>query len=135
MANEQRLVDANVFIRDLTAMKSVYDAIALDGMIKALKEAPTVDAVPREAYEQVKWERDQAMEQLAEHRIPFGGIAPDVVEVVRCKGCKHYDNSEGIQWCHLNSKFYPGGTDWHSFPEDGFCSYGERRTNGETETT
>lgn len=46
MANEQRLVDANVFIRDLTAMKSVYDAIALDGMIKALKEAPTVDAVP-----------------------------------------------------------------------------------------
>ena len=101
----------------------------------SLKNAPTVDAVPREAYEQVKWERDQAMEQLAEHRIPFGGIAPDVVEVVRCKGCKHYDNSEGIQWCHLNSKFYPGGTDWHSFPEDGFCSYGERRTNGETETT
>ena len=45
MANEKRLVDANVLIRDLTAMKSVYDAIALDGMIKALNEAPTVDAV------------------------------------------------------------------------------------------
>ena len=51
----------------------------------------------------------------------------DAVPVVRCKDCKHYDNSEGICWCHLNSKFYPGGTDWHSFPEDGFCSYGERR--------
>ena len=38
----QSLVDANVFIRDLTAMKSMYDAISLDGMIKALKEAPTV---------------------------------------------------------------------------------------------
>lgn len=51
----------------------------------------------------------------------------DMVEVVRCKDCKHYDNSEGIQWCKWNSKFYPGGFDWHSFPEDGFCSYGERR--------
>ena len=46
MANEVRLADVSVFIRDLTAMKSVYDAISLDGIIKALKEAPTVDAVP-----------------------------------------------------------------------------------------
>lgn len=38
-----RLIDANIFIRDLTAMKSMYDAITLDGMIKALKEAPTID--------------------------------------------------------------------------------------------
>lgn len=53
----------------------------------------------------------------------------DAVEVVRCKDCKHYDNSEGICWCKLNSKFYPGGFDWHSFPEDGFCSYGERKDN------
>ena len=51
----------------------------------------------------------------------------DAVEVVRCKDCKHYDNSEGICWCHLNSKFFPGGLDWHGFPEDGFCSYGERK--------
>ena len=54
----------------------------------------------------------------------------DIVKVVRCKDCKHYDNSEGIQWCNLNSKFYPGGFDWHNFPEDGFCSYGERRNDG-----
>ena len=51
-------------------------------------------------------------------------------EVVRCNDCKHYDNSEGICWCHLNSKFYPGGFDWHSFPENGYCSYGERKYNG-----
>ena len=51
----------------------------------------------------------------------------DAVEVVRCKDCEHYDNSEGICWCHLNSKFFPGGLDWHGFPEDGYCSYGERR--------
>ena len=46
MANEKRLIDPSVIIRDLTAMKSQYDAIALDGIIKALKEAPTVDARP-----------------------------------------------------------------------------------------
>ena len=46
---------------------------------------------------------------------------------VRCNECKHYDNSEGICWCKLNSRFYPGGMDWHSFPEDGFCYYGERK--------
>lgn len=42
---EKRLIDINPIIRNLTAMKSMYDAIALDGMIKALEDAPTVDAV------------------------------------------------------------------------------------------
>ena len=60
------------------------------------------------------------------------GDAVDAVEVVRCKDCKHYDNSEGICWCKLNSKFFPGGMDWHGFPEDGFCSYGERKNDSET---
>ena len=55
----------------------------------------------------------------------------DAVEVVRCKDCKYYDNSEGICWCNLNSKFYPGGMDWHSFPEDGYCYYGERKDHAE----
>lgn len=37
-------VNADKLIKDLTAMKSGWDAISLDGMIKALKEL-TVDAV------------------------------------------------------------------------------------------
>lgn len=45
MENEKRLIDANVIIRDLTAMMSEYDAISLDGMIRGLTQAPTVDAV------------------------------------------------------------------------------------------
>lgn len=40
-----RYIDADEIIKDLTAMKSMYDAIALDGMIKALNEAPTADVV------------------------------------------------------------------------------------------
>ena len=42
-----RAIDVDVIIKDLTAMKRVYDAIELDGMIKALKEAPTIDPVIR----------------------------------------------------------------------------------------
>lgn len=48
-----RPVDADVLIKDLTAMKKVYDAISLDGMIKALKEAPTIEAEP---VKHGKWE-------------------------------------------------------------------------------
>ncbi|MDD6878274.1 MAG: DUF551 domain-containing protein [Clostridiaceae bacterium] len=39
-----KLVDAEPFIRDLTAKKSMYYAIARDGMIKALEDAPIIDA-------------------------------------------------------------------------------------------
>ena len=42
---EKRLIDINPIISNLTAMKSMYDAIELDGMITALKDAPAVDAV------------------------------------------------------------------------------------------
>ena len=44
MENKKRLTDVNPIIRNLTAMKSMYDAISLDGMIKALEDAPAVDA-------------------------------------------------------------------------------------------
>lgn len=56
MENEKRLTDVNPIISNLTAMKSMYDAIALDGMIKALEEAPAVYAaeVLREQWISVK---------------------------------------------------------------------------------
>ena len=47
-----RAIDADIFIRDLTAMKKMYDAIELDGMIKALKEAPTIE--PKQEWISVK---------------------------------------------------------------------------------
>ena len=72
-----RAIDADVFIRDLTAMKKVYDAISLDGMIKALEEAPTIDPVKDGyvsfgAYEQVRWERDVAIDQLNSYGVRLG---------------------------------------------------------------
>ena len=44
MENKKRLTDVNPIIRNLTAMKSMYDDISIDGMIKALEEAPAVYA-------------------------------------------------------------------------------------------
>ena len=51
----------------------------------------------------------------------------DAVPVVRCKECKHWDDSHGIGWCDCHSKILPTG-DWTMFNADDYCSYAERRT-------
>ena len=77
------------------------------------------------AHEQVRWERDIAMKQLEEHRIPFCGKAPDVVKVVRCENCTHRafldmgDEVGVIGGCGLF------GTPMMTC--DDFCSYGTRK--------
>lgn len=51
----------------------------------------------------------------------------DVVEVVRCKDCKHYDKE--YHQCKLHSEepdqYYTGFI--FCMQEDDFCSYGERK--------
>ena len=50
----------------------------------------------------------------------------DAVPVVRCKDCKHYvDRKEIHKKCCYVHLLTP-----HPMPEDGFCSYGERRKDG-----
>lgn len=46
----------------------------------------------------------------------------DVVEVVRCKDCKHY-SADG--WGYGNC--YRGSVEYLRMADNGFCSYGERR--------
>lgn len=48
----------------------------------------------------------------------------DVVEVVRCKDCKHLDKGENDSesWCECTRIF---GT-YFDVSEDDFCSYGDR---------
>ena len=46
--------------------------------------------------------------------------AADVAEVVRCKDCKHwYDDADCGMACEFTNM---------SQPDDGFCNWGERRT-------
>lgn len=65
--------------------------------------------------------------------------AADVVEVVRCKDCKHWH--EHLGWCDKHSHFIKYGTDgeefchpwesaeWKMFDADYWCADGERRDN------
>lgn len=55
----------------------------------------------------------------------------DVVEVVRCKDCKymcHY--TDGHLECRLLSDLKPIPTTYCTMNADDFCSYGERREDG-----
>lgn len=81
---------------------------------------PAADVVSKATFEQVKWERDTAMEQLNEHGIPFGGKA-DVVAVVRCKDCEY--RADGTDKGHYLCNRKMIGL----VRPDDFCSFGERR--------
>ena len=55
---------------------------------------------------------------IAQQDIEFVDLMPnDVVPVVRCKDCKHWEDG----WLGCCTKLHA------VIPYDGFCSYGERR--------
>lgn len=48
------------------------------GLIRSVvMKQPAADVVSREQFEQMKWERDIALEQLRMYGIPFGGRKED----------------------------------------------------------
>ena len=52
----------------------------------------------------------------------------DAVEVVRCKDCKYYKpRHQSAHW--KQTALCCTRTAWVNYPPDGFCSYGERRTD------
>ena len=90
-------------------------------------------------------EREKALEKVIEvkhHDPELSGVvlhryikeidlkdisAADVVEVVRCRDCKHSYRIDGVKEeydCAKNSAFAK------FFPGDHFCGYGERKTDG-----
>ena len=122
MATERRLIDANaLFPGRILAVNTKNPMETVEDLMSRINNAPTVDAVSRGVHDQVRWERDIAIEQLEEHGIPFGGKAPDVIKVVRCKDCKTYDKEVG--YCEAIG-ITCGAND--------FCSYGERKDNDST---
>lgn len=95
---------------------------------------PAADVVSRGLFEQIKWERDIAMEQLKEYGISFGAKkSDDVVKVTRCKDCKwsrernEYEMEylvEGVLICTSSDADVDC---WNPvFPEHS-CSYGKRK--------
>lgn len=47
------------------------ESVCGDIFLNFLDNAPTIEVVPKELYEQILWERNIAMEQLEEHGIGF----------------------------------------------------------------
>ena len=77
--SEQRLIDENVLLQKLSKMidycktdSKVNGLTALFQVGDAIMDCPTVDAVPRKVFDQIKWERDIALGQLEKLGISLG---------------------------------------------------------------
>ena len=56
--------------------------------------------------------------------------AADVVEVVRCRNCKHKVNFQNRIMCDRNARYSAVHSEWYGLTatdNDNFCSYGERK--------
>ena len=98
-------------------LKRIYDVLA-----NCEKPTPPpVSVVAWDVYEQVRWERDIAISQLKELGIGLGQIMPDMVEVVRCKDCVHWQPEPmgDVKMC------YKGALGRWTEPEF-FCACGEK---------
>ena len=84
-------------LSDLFEREAVGNCLDFGKICDVLDNVADAQFVSKGAYEQVAWERNIAMLQLKEHGIPFGGIAPDVVKVTRCKNCVY----NGVHTCPL----------------------------------
>lgn len=64
-----------------------------------LKSIPAADVVSRKAYEQIVWERDTAIRQLAEIGKNFGSKMNDVRPVIH--GRWEFDKRRGVYFCSI----------------------------------
>lgn len=77
-----------------------------------------VDVVSIEAYKQIMWERDMAIEQLAEYGVSLGEKKRDVEPVVRCSACRYSSSAEnGYEECLITDSIHQ---------PDFYCSLGRR---------
>ena len=117
------------------ALKAHYAWLPKDAMLTPkdfddiIDAQSAVDAVSVEAYKQIMWERDMAIEQLAEYGVSLGEKKRDVEPVVRCGKCKYAEiSSDGfIETCeYWNDEF----DTFHltTMHPNGYCSNGVERS-------
>ena len=121
-----RLIDADALLPKVVYyVNKNSPLLRVDKLLERIEKAPTIDAVPVGAHEQVCWERDVAIAQLKDYGVSFGEKA-DCVKVVRCAECNNGTvcaNMKGTKYvdCVLDDYSVRKPTD--------FCSYGERRSD------
>lgn len=105
-----RLIDADELYRKITDY--CYGAVDKSVAKRMIEQMPTIEP-PAKCIAKVQFDEDKMRE-----------IVDEVI--VHCKDCKHYIY-DGDRWlCKVLSNNYEPIVDLDS---DGFCSYGERRTD------
>lgn len=114
-----KLIDGD-YVRDEILYGEAYVSSELELYIKRVfDKAPTIDAVPKAAVEQLKWERDTAIKQLGSYGVGFCEEKKDLVAVVRCKDCKLYRDGN-MRYCQMTLC---------AVETVDFCSYGKEKTD------
>lgn len=107
-----RYIDAD----NLEEVKEIMYDVVGDGVyavrMSDVREQPTADVVDRARYKQLLENSTIMADALKEYE------NEDVVEVVRCKDCRHWVSN--MRGCGRNPSV-------ESWKEDDYCSYGERR--------
>lgn len=121
-----RLIDGDLAVakcnEDIEAVKDISQRV--DGILDAIMnihECPTIDAVPRQKYEEDMKNAFAHGYTDAESNFRKMIANGELVEVVRCKDCSHF-MSEGCLVVRSNKFAFPNG----------FCYWGERRTDEQT---
>ncbi len=83
-----RLIDADtIFKNNVVAIYQDDANKTAEEILEAIRNAPTVEAVPKSYADQIRWERDVAIEQLNEIGCQFGQKMDEVKEKL-----------EALQW-------------------------------------
>ena len=128
-----RLIDADALMEKLVSLQKKFNSnkgmdIDVFACVATINAMPTVDAMPVKSAVQLKWERDEAIQKLEEHGIPFCGKA-DVVAVVRCGECKHsYHTMNGKTKSSMRVVLACSEMDDREVEPDWYCADGERRS-------
>lgn len=107
-------------------MKTYIERAAVHDLVKSLPK-----------YHMFSYDRTEGMIGISPDDVDFGVDkipAADVVSVVRCRDCKHYqhygktsllENGKNVKagWCYRRIRF----DEECRMPADGFCSYGQRK--------
>lgn len=95
------------------------DRWLISDIYKKIEELPTIDAVPRQKYEEDMENAFAHGYTDAESKYRKMIADGELVEVVRCKDCKFFVSD--MEWCEAD--------DEHPASPDAFCSWAERRTD------
>ena len=118
------LIDRQAAI-DLWERYRPYIATKASEYDTELKKLPSAqpEQPSREYVEQLRWERDLAIQQLKDLGYGLGEKPRTQPEIVRCKDCK-YGSPNGEYGCRVyHFKLY----EKHEMNADDFCSRAERR--------